>query len=78
MAPSCKQENDMTDPNNDVRELTIDDLEQVAGGMKTDPNYTSKDTIDARGGQITIGGIFPIVISFDVNGKVSGVSKAPA
>lgn len=68
----------MTNQREETYELTNDDLEQVAGGMKTDPNYTSKDVIDARGGQLSIGGIFPIVISFDLNGNISGVGRGPA
>jgi bacteriocin-like protein len=51
-------------------ELSELELAQVSGGMKTDPNHTSKDVIDARGGSLDVYGV---VITYDVNGKVSSL-----
>lgn len=51
--------------------LSPEELDNVSGGFKTDPNYDSKNdknVIDARGGQLQwLGWTF----TFDVNGKVS-------
>ncbi|WP_375788678.1 hypothetical protein ACE10Z_15455 [Bradyrhizobium sp. Pha-3] len=54
-----------------LQELNADELDTVCGGMKTDPNYVSKDVIDARGGNFTVLGI---TFTFDVNGKISSIS----
>jgi hypothetical protein len=56
---------------NAIRELGVDELDAVSGGLKTDPNYVSKDVIDARGGQFTFLGL---TFSFDGNGKLSDIS----
>ena len=56
---------------NAIRELSVDQLDAVSGGMKTDPNYVSKNVIDARGGQLTFLGL---TFSFDVHGKLSDIS----
>ena len=50
--------------------LSAEELDHVSGGMKTDPNYVSKNVIDARGGQFNIGWTFTV----DVNGHVSSVT----
>jgi hypothetical protein len=50
--------------------LSAEELDHVSGGMKWDHNYVSKNVIDARGGQFTIGWTFTV----DVNGHVSSVS----
>ncbi len=57
---------------NEIRELNGDDLAAVSGGMKWDPNYESKNVIDARGGYFTILGE---TITYDLNGKVTSVSR---
>jgi hypothetical protein len=54
-----------------IRELSVEELDAVSGGMKTDPNYVSKNVIDARGGQFTFLGL---TFSFDVHGKLSDIS----
>jgi hypothetical protein len=58
--------------NNENRELNINELDAVAGGMKTDPNYVSKDTVDARGGSFSVLGL---IVTFDTSGKMTSVSK---
>lgn len=55
-----------------MRDLTKDELDLVGGGMKYDPNYVSKDVVDARGGQFTILGV---TVSFDTTGKVTSVGR---
>ena len=55
----------------ELRELNADELDSVYGGMKTDPNYVSKDVIDARGGYLTVWGV---TFTYDVNGKMSSIS----
>jgi len=58
-------------------ELSERDLAQVSGGMKVDPNHTSADIIDARGGYSNVYGV---VTTYDVNGHVSslgGVQVSP-
>ena len=60
-----------------LNELSESELARVSGGLKTDPNHTSKDIIDARGGSLDIYGI---VVTYDVNGHVSsldGVQVSP-
>ncbi len=52
----------------EIVELTADELEKVGGGMKTDPNYVSKNVIDARGGSFRFMGLF---FAMDLNGHVS-------
>ncbi len=56
-----------------ARELSHEELGSVTGGLKYDPNYVSQDTIDARGGQQQIG---PIIVTYDINGKISSASYA--
>ena len=51
--------------------LSEKELDAVCGGMKWDPNYVSKDVIDARGGYVTVWGV---TFTYDVNGKLSSVS----
>ena len=53
-------------------ELNTADLEAVSGGMKWTPGTKNDDVIDARGGQVKI---FGFEITFDVNGKVSSVTR---
>ena len=53
-------------------ELNAADLEAVSGGMKWTPGTKNDDVIDARGGQVKI---FGFEITFDVNGKVSSVTR---
>jgi hypothetical protein len=55
----------------ELHELNADELDSVYGGMKTDPNYVSKDVIDARGGYLTVWGV---TFTYDVNGKMSSIS----
>jgi bacteriocin-like protein len=57
--------------NNDIRELDADELAAVSGGMKTDPNYVSKNVIDARGGSLTVWGV---TFTYDIHGKMSSIS----
>lgn len=56
---------------NAIRELDIAELGHVSGGMKTDPNYVSKNVIDARGGQVTFMGL---TFSLDIHGRISDIS----
>ncbi len=51
--------------------LSAEELDHVSGGFKTDPNYVSKNVIDARGGQFQ-SPAWPFTL--DVNGKVSSIS----
>jgi hypothetical protein len=59
---------------NEIRELNIDDLAAVSGGMNWDwpDHYVDKNVIDARGGQTTVWGF---TVTHDVNGKVSSVTR---
>ena len=57
--------------NDELRELSAQELDVSCGGMKTDPNYVSKNVIDARGGSLTVWGI---TFTYDVNGKISSIS----
>jgi hypothetical protein len=65
----------MTD---EIHELNVDDLAAASGGMYFDwPEQSSagaqgKNIIDARGGQATVWGFN---VTYDVNGKVSSVSR---
>ena len=52
-------------------QLDLEQLDEVAGGMKWDHNYVSANVIDARGGSTTVAGF---TFTYDVNGKLSGVS----
>ena len=53
---------------NEVRALTIAELDGVSGAMKWDRGHVSPNVIDARGGQIdTWFGTFTL----DVHGKIS-------
>ncbi|MDQ0472885.1 hypothetical protein [Labrys wisconsinensis] len=58
-------------PATELRDLSEDELEQIGGGMRTDPDYTSSNVIDARGGSLTVWGV---TLTYDVNGKVSSIS----
>ncbi len=53
-----------------IHALNTDELDTVSGGMKTDPNYVSKDVIDARGGSMTVWGV---TLTYDIKGKVSSI-----
>ena len=46
-------------PKSASRQLSDADLDQVAGGMKYDKNYVSKNVIDARGGSEGVGDDLP-------------------
>lgn len=59
--------------NNGFRELSLEEIGAVSGGMKYDHNYVSKDVIDARGGSLTVWGV---TMTFDVNGKCSSIGPA--
>jgi hypothetical protein len=48
-----------------------EELDAVSGGMKTDPNYVSKNVIDARGGSLTVWGV---TFTYDINGKMSSIT----
>jgi bacteriocin-like protein len=54
-----------------VSTLSEEELDTVSGGMKTDPNYVSKNVIDARGGSLTVWGV---TFTYDINGKMSSIS----
>lgn len=58
---------------NRVRELTIDEIGAVCGGMKWDHNYVSENVIDARGGSLTVWGV---TLTYDINGKCSSIGPA--
>jgi hypothetical protein len=64
----------MRKPNNGIRELDVDELDQVSGGMNWDrpDHYVDKNVINARGGQTTVWGF---TVTHDVNGKVSSVTR---
>jgi hypothetical protein len=51
-------------------ELSESALAAASGGMKSDPNYKSKNVIDARGGSLDIYGV---VVTYDVKGNVSSL-----
>ena len=55
----------------EAKSLNDEELQQITGGMKYDPNYVSANVIDARGGQLTIYGV---TFTLDINGKISSVS----
>jgi hypothetical protein len=55
-------------------ELSVDQLEHISGGMKSDRNHVSSNVIDARGGSLVVWGV---QLTFDVNGKCSGIGPAP-
>jgi bacteriocin-like protein len=57
--------------NNEIHELNADELDAVIGGMKIDPNYVSKNVIDARGGYLTVWGV---TFTYDIHGKMSSIS----
>ncbi len=56
---------------NAMHELSIDELQQVSGGMNLDNVRESSNVVDARGGTSTF--LF-WRISYDANGHVSDVS----
>jgi hypothetical protein len=58
----------------DQHELTVEELDQVSGGMKWERGHKSPNVIDARGGQLSFHGW---MVTLDVNGKVSSVGPAP-
>ncbi|WP_412772483.1 hypothetical protein [Nitrobacter sp.] len=58
---------------NDVRELSLEEIGTVSGGMKYDHNYVSKNVIDARGGYLTVWGV---TMTFDINGNCSSIGPA--
>jgi hypothetical protein len=57
--------------NNEIHELNADELDAAIGGMKIDPNYVSKNVIDARGGSLTVWGV---TFTYDIHGKMSSIS----
>ena len=54
-------------------ELTMDELDQVSGGMKWDRGHVSPNVDDVRGGKLEFSGW---VVTLDINGKVSGMGPA--
>lgn len=54
-----------------LRPLGEQELEQVSGGMKSDPKHVSPNVIDARGGQFQM---MWWTFTLDVNGKLSSMS----
>jgi hypothetical protein len=52
---------------NEIRELKLDRLDQVSGGMKWTP-VKNDDVIDARGGQWHF---LCFNFTFDINGRMS-------
>lgn len=57
--------------NLNATELSLDQLDDVAGGMKWDQNHVSENVIDARGGSTTAWGW---TFTYDAGGNLSGVS----
>lgn len=43
-----------TEKTTGIRELRIDELDHVTGGMQVQQGYRSKDVIDGRGGEISV------------------------
>jgi hypothetical protein len=56
---------------NENRELGIDHLEAISGGMKWTPGHKSPYVVDARGGMVTFLGI---TITVDIKGHISSVT----
>jgi hypothetical protein len=54
--------------NNSIRELSLEEMGTVSGGMKWDRNHVSKDVIDARGGQFTALGL---IFTVDLEGNIT-------
>jgi hypothetical protein len=61
-----------TQDTNEIRELTVAELQVVSGGMKWDRNHVSSNVIDARGGQVDT---WFGTVTLDVNGKVSSITR---
>jgi bacteriocin-like protein len=61
--------------NSEIRELNIDELDAVSGGMKTQPNTQNNDVIDARGGQFNLLGL--VTITLDIKGNPSSITLTP-
>ena len=62
----------MTILNSEIRELNINELDVVSGGMKWTANTKNDDVIDARGGQIEILGF---KITLDIKGNPSSITR---
>jgi hypothetical protein len=56
---------------NEIRELTAQELDHVSGGMKWQRGTVSADVIDARGGQFDL---LWWTFTLDVNGNISSIS----
>jgi len=54
----------------ETRELNINELDAVNGGMKWTPGTRNPDVIDARGGQFNFLGLS---MTFDVKGNISSI-----
>ena len=59
---------------NENRELSLDQLQSISGGMKWTRGHISPNVIDARGGQFSF---FGITITLDVKGKLSSIGPTP-
>ncbi|MBA2401785.1 MAG: hypothetical protein H0V72_24405 [Bradyrhizobium sp.] len=56
---------------NETRELGIDQLEAISGGMKWTPGHKSPYVVDARGGMVTVVGW---TFTFDIKGNLSSIT----
>jgi hypothetical protein len=57
--------------NNGFRELSLEEISTVSGGMKWDRNHVSNDVIDARGGQFTALGL---TFTVDLEGNITSIT----
>ena len=53
------------------RNLSMEQLESVSGGMKWTPGHKSPNVVDARGGMVTVVGW---TFTFDVKGQLSSIT----
>ena len=53
---------------NEIRELSVDELDAVSAGLKWQPGTKNPDVIDARGGSVRFLGM---TFTRDIHGKVS-------
>jgi hypothetical protein len=56
---------------NENRELSLDQLQCISGGMKWTRGHVSPNVIDARGGMVTVLGW---TFTIDIKGNVSSVT----
>ena len=56
---------------NENRELSIDQLKAISGGMKWTPGHKSAYVVDARGGMVTVVGW---TFTFDIKGNLSSIT----